>query len=341
MVQSKKRPAPRKKPIAKKRPATTGKKSKGAIKEWIIALLIALVLITFIRVLLVDIVMVRDEQMQATFSSGKVIAISKISPGARFPITLFSWESPKDSVGNFTGYDFTLQLPPIRFWSNKIKSTDKGKIYAYNEPDDNPKIPIDKKKFVLGRAVAIPGDIVLLEQGQIIVNGVAVSYPLSAEYFYHLKAKGSSKAMLAKIEIEEASTGKDGIVQLYATKEQAKKIKAFESVKSIVHETVSSHHDFMHLLSKFKKGFRLPTKGDSISLEAGNFEIYAPLIIGGESIDAELRLDGLYIDGKIVSAYTFKNSYYFMLKDNVDNSIDSRSYGPVSESYLIGRVTGQ
>ena len=285
--------------------------------------------------------MVRDEQMQSTYSSGKVIAISKTSLGARLPITLFSWESQKDSVGNFTGYDFTLQLPPIRLWNSKVKPSDKGTIYAYNEPDNNPKIPIDKKKLAIGRAAAFPGDIVSLVHGQIVVNKVAVNYPKSAEYFYHLKAKGSSKALLAKNDIEEASVGKDGMVQLYATKEQAKKLKDVDAVASIVHEEVSTHHDFMHLLAKFEKGIKLPSKGDRVSLDAGISEFYAPLIIGGEGVNAELKPDGLYINGMLVSSYTFRNSYYFMLKDNVDNSIDSRSYGPVSESYLVGRVMGQ
>jgi len=291
--------------------------------------------------LLVDIAMVRDEQMQATYSSGKVVAISKLSPGARLPITLFSWNSPEDSVGNFTGYAFTIEIPAIRLWNSRVKPSDKGKVYAYNEPDYNPKIPIDKKKLVFGRAVAIPGDIVSMANGHLLVNHVAISYPKSSRFFYHLKAKGSSKALLAKNDVEEASAGKNGLVQLYATREQAKKLKEVVSVTTLVHEEVSIHHDFIHLLAKFEKGLKLPTKGDRVSLENGVYEIYAPLILGGEGVKGELKPDGLYIDGVLTTTYTFRNSYHFLLKDNVDNSIDSRSYGPVSESYLVGRVMGQ
>jgi signal peptidase I len=328
----------KKKPITKKRPVAPKRKSKGAIREWVVAIIVALFLVVALRILVADVAMVKDEQMQSTYASGKLVAISKITPGARVPITLFSWKNPVDSVGNFTGYAFTITLPPIRLWNSKMKPSDRGAVFAFNEPDNNPNIPIDKKKLALGRTVAQPGEIVSIVNGQLLVNKVAVTYPKSANYFYNLKSKENSKALLASNGIEEASVGKDGIVQLYATKEQAKKLKDAKSIASIVHETVDNHHDFVHLLTKFKKGIKLPTKGEKVSLSSDNFEIYAPMIVGGEGQQAELRTDGIYINGSLTTSYTFKNSYYFMLKDNVDNSIDSRSYGPVAESFIVGKV---
>ena len=328
----------KKKPISKKRPVASKRKSKGPLREWIVAILVAFILVVATRTLLVDVAMVRDEQMQSTYASGKVILISKVTPGARVPITLFSWKNPVDSVGNFTGYAFTITLPPLRLWNSKLKPTDRGTAFAFNEPDNNPNIPIDKKKLAIGRAVAQPGDNVSIANGQLLVNKVAVTYPKSANYFYNLKANENTKALLSKIGIEEASVAKSGLVQLYATKEQAKKLMGLETVTSIVHEKVENHHDFIHMLTKFEKGIKLPTKGDKVSLSADNFEIYASLIIGGEGQSAEIRTDGIYINGSLITTYTFKNSYYFMLKDNVDNSIDSRSYGPVAESFLVGKV---
>lgn len=328
----------RKPPIRRKKARKSG--SHSVAKEWILALLVAVAAIFLVRLLFLDVAIVRDGQMQNTIKSGKFVLVNKLIPGPRLPITLLSMKRPVDSIGNFTGYRFTLQLPPARL-RNKLTETELGKVFYFNEPDGSDSIPIDKKRTSLGRLAAIPGEAISVTNGRLLVNHVQVAYPSTATYFYHSNVKRSALSVLRSAGITEAKTGKRGHVELFATTQQAKVLQKNPNIASVRHTSVTLHHDFMHLLSTFSNGFRLPKKGETVSLTNADSAGYLFLIRSYENPTAEQHADGIYISGQKVESYTFSYGYCFILKDNVDNSIDSRSYGPIPSIYLIGAVIGK
>lgn len=83
----------------------------------------------------------------------------------------------------------------------------------------------------------------------------------------------------------------------------------------------------------------IPQKGDIINLSADNIFKWKNIIdreFGRRVV--KLRNGKIIIDGKESTSYRLKENYYFMMGDNRDDSADSRFWGFVPESKIIGQA---
>lgn len=77
----------------------------------------------------------------------------------------------------------------------------------------------------------------------------------------------------------------------------------------------------------------IPQKGDIVQLDSINSIIYHNII------EWETNTHFFIQNTTQMTNYKFKNSYYFMGGDNVSESIDSRFWGLLPESFIIGKVS--
>ncbi len=82
----------------------------------------------------------------------------------------------------------------------------------------------------------------------------------------------------------------------------------------------------------------VPRKGDIIKVTSQNLKIYKEIILY-ENQAVAVNNDSLFIGATYRKEYSFKLNYYFMLGDNFYQSRDSRYWGFLPETHIIGKAT--
>ena len=81
----------------------------------------------------------------------------------------------------------------------------------------------------------------------------------------------------------------------------------------------------------------IPQAGKTVKLDKESLPFYKMIIHEYEGNDLKVNGDEIRINDKIVTSYTFKQDYYYMVGDNRHNSLDSRYWGFVPADHIVGK----
>ncbi len=178
------------------------------IKEWIKALIFALITVLIIKVFFFEIYTIPTSSMEQTLLPGDLILVNKISFGIRIPYTNF-------------------KLP-------SISNINRGDVIVFNYPMDENSLIANKSLFIK-RCVALPGDTLQIKNKWVYINNKKQEFPKNIEFNFNvITNKNINQDTLLRYHITEG--GRNMVLndwQLTMT-EQAKKQLAKQSYISMI-----------------------------------------------------------------------------------------------------------
>ncbi|MGV4439376.1 signal peptidase I [Ornithobacterium rhinotracheale] len=339
------------------KPAYTGPEKR---KETVIsALLFAVILATTIHTYFVQPMIVPTGSMESTIKIGDALFVSKNVYGTRLPITPVA--VPFADLFSRNLFVEKLQLPYERIpgWQ-KVKKND---IVVFNFPIDSVFSPIDRKDSYVKRCVGEPGDIIEIKASELFVNNqkFVPKKDAKVQYAYNVISKTQFSPKLLKDQLDQLSydpTALQNQADYTVSQVQGGFAYHFFGLDQEMYQQLKNNPNVIsiekEILPKgqadpavFPKGapwnrdwygpLQVPKKGMTIELNLENLGNYIDVIKNYEGKNIKMQGNQLTIDGKPATKYTFTQDYYFMMGDNRDNSFDSRFFGFVPETHIIGK----
>jgi len=323
------------------------KKPKSKLREWVDAVVFAVVAATIIRWLILEAFTIPTPSMEKSLLVGDFLFVSKVHYGTRTPMTPLQVPLTHQKIWgtDIPSYLDWIKLPQFRLPG--FTHVKRGDVVVFNYPPEF-QYPIDLKTNYIKRCIGTPGDTVQVIDKQVFVNGEKLVNPEKMEYKYFLLTNEIiNDRVFEKYDITDINRGQ-GFYLVDTSPETAKELAELPFINEVrpferkegepdpgIYPDASKYPwnaDFYGPLWIPAKGVTIPINDETLT-KFGDIMLYYD-----HNSDAKIEKGKLLIDGKEQSQYTFKQNYYFMMGDNRHNSEDSRYWGFVPEDHLVGKA---
>ena len=325
--------------------------NKSKTREWIEAILFAVIAATLIRTFIIEAYTIPTPSMDKPLLVGDFLFVSKLSYGARIPNTPLSFPFAHNTMPVVGGKSY-IEWPK---WDYRrltgFGNIERNDVVVFNYPMEDFR-PVDKRENYIKRCVGIPGDTLRIVNAVVYINGEKNMMPPERQDDYLVTTDGNpiNEKILAELDVTEGGpVGNAGVYNYHLTDEAVEAIRKLPNVKKIEPlvlqagfnpETIfpGDPEHFPWNIDNFGPIW-IPKAGVTVNISPENIALYRRLITVYEGHTLEERGDQIIIDGQPATTYTFAMDYYWMMGDNRHNSLDSRYWGFVPEDHIVGKAT--
>lgn len=341
---------------------------------WLDAIVFAVVAATVIRTFFFEAFQIPTPSMEKSLMVGDFLFVSKISYGARSPMTPLAIPFTHNTMPRtlFTkSYSEWITLPYFRLPG--LGNVERGDVVVFNFPASDTTVaekdaiamdtyyydkrekgfeyvknkklivhPIDRRDHYVKRCVAVAGEEVKIINDSLYVNNQYQDFPTNAELNYYLGnfLSNTKAAKLGSTVSDLKNMSYYGLAIPFSSK--AKYNEAFK-ITSVAKQPYGDKRMFPYdstygkwTIANFGP-LKVPKKGETIELNKRNVTIYGQCINNYDMASLTEKGGKYFIDGVESKTYTFKQDHYFMMGDNRHGSLDSRYWGFVPMNHIVGK----
>ena len=315
-------------------PKTTVRPPKGWVRDWLDAILWAVLAALIIRTFVFEAYTIPSSSMEGTLMTGDYLIVSKIGYGPRFPNTPLSFPFVHHTMPWSKTMKSYIEWPQLGYWRlpgfSSIKRNDPI-VFNFPAGDtvseafqsnatyyqlvrkygrqlvDNDKVnfgriitrPVDKRENYVKRLIALPGDTLQIIDGIVYINGEMGYQPPKMQFNYLVKTTGNSinTKTLEKYDIYEAGKVGDNEFVLRTNAKTAEDFKKLPFVIDAQRLVLNEPAEFPYDTVHFK----------------WTVDNYGPIVIPKEGVTVDITPENIALYERCITAYEHNT---LEIKDN-------------------------